>query len=106
MSIKRITRRRIAAPFTDHEVSPNDARTGGNVETKMNPPVQSAIGGDTETRVDTRVETKASPALQNNEGRFGADTQSRAGTNVETRSNTDVASSNGKDVPQLSRWSI
>lgn len=106
MSIKRITRRRIAAPIRDHEVSPNDARTGGNVETKINPQVQSAIGGPTETRVDTRVETKASPALQNNEGRCAADTHSRAGTNVETRSNTHVASSGGKDVPQLNRWSI
>lgn len=106
MSIKRITRRRIAAPFTNHEVHPNNARTGGNVETKINPPVQSATGGATETRVDTRVETKASPEMQNNEGRFGADTQSRAGTNVETRSNTNVASSGGKDVPQLNRWSI
>jgi hypothetical protein len=106
MSIKRITRRRIAAPFTDYEVSLNDARTGGNVETKINPPVQSAISGATGARVDTRVETKASPALQNNEGRFGADIQSRAGTNVETRSNTDVASSGGKDGPQMNRWSI
>src|SRR5215212_3517266 len=104
MSIKRISRRRIAAPFTDHDVSANDARTGGNVETKINPPVPSAIGGAPQTRVDTRVETKAGPALQNDEGRFGADTLSRAGTNVETRSNTDVASSGGKDVPQMNRW--
>ena len=106
MSIKRISRRRVAAPVMEYV---EDSRTGGDVETKINPLVQSSAGGDTPSRVDTRVETKDGP---------GGDIQSRAGTNIETRTNTEVETrhsategskaepSGGKDAPTLSRWSV
>lgn len=90
MSIKRISRNRVAAPimeYVDEELLatkvntsvdawPNDNRTGGDVETKINPPVESKVGGGI---------------------------QSREGTNIETRTSTDVEF---KDHPQMSRWSV
>jgi hypothetical protein len=79
MSIKRISRRRVAAPIIEYVdeamLTTNNTRTGGDVETKINPPMQSGDGGDT---------------------------QSRAGTNVETRTSTEV----GKNAPTVNRWSV
>ena len=111
MSIKRISRRRVAAPIMEYveEAPLNDTRAGGSVETKINPPVQTSAGGDIPSRVDTRVETKDGP---------GGDIQSRAGTNIETRTNTEVETrhsttegsktepSGGKDAPTVSKWSV
>ncbi len=79
MSIKRISRRRIAAPIMDYVdnvisvdtyagIKPDDTRTGGDVETKINPAGQSRVGNDVETRVEMRVESKSGP---NVESRFG-----------------------------------
>lgn len=67
MSIKRISRRRVAAPIMDY-VKPEDTRTGGDVETKINPTAQSRVGNDVETRVETRIESKSGPKV---ESRFG-----------------------------------
>ena len=110
MSIKRISRRRVAAPIMEYvEEAQLNNRAGGSVETKINPLVQSNAGGDMPSRVDTRVETKDDP---------GGDIQSRTGTNIETRTNTEVETrhsategnkaepSGGKDAPTLSRWSV
>ena len=72
MSIKRITRRRIAAPIMEYA----DNRTGGDVETKFNPPEQKV-----QSRAGTNIET-------------------RTNTEVETRHDTG-----SKDAPTLSRWS-
>ncbi|HEX7314390.1 MAG TPA: hypothetical protein VF297_10730 [Pyrinomonadaceae bacterium] len=84
MSIKRISRRRVAAPFTEHVEKedskinasvdvradgPNDVRIGGNVETKAVPAVESKVGGDTQFRVETRVETKYGTELRDTRGR-------------------------------------
>lgn len=109
MSIKRISRKRVTVPiYIDDEpmatrvgtkedirantsvvVSPNDTRTGGNVETKSDP--LSRLGGETPSRVGTFIDT-------------------REGTNVETRSSTkehsEAASSGSKDHPHMSRSSV
>lgn len=77
MSIKRISRRRVAAPIMDYVddvntnagIKPENTRTGGDVETKINPAAHSKVGTDVETRVETRVESKSGP---NVESRFGA----------------------------------
>jgi hypothetical protein len=111
MSIKRISRTRVAAPVTeyvdeeppaagsgmqeDSRVStlvyvraggPDETRTGGDVETKAGPASESRIGGDVETRVDTRVETKHSTELSGEEGRIGGPS--------------------GRDSPPRSKWSV
>ena len=68
MSIKRISRRRIAAPVTEYvDEGPlatkiagelDNARVGGDVETKANPSTATSIGGDIEARVGSNVETR------------------------------------------------
>lgn len=81
MSIKRISRMRVADPITgdvDEEPlatsistnanGPDNARTGGNVETKASPQEESAAGSDIQSRVGTNIDT-------------------RIDTNVETRFN-------------------
>ena len=100
MSIKRITRRRIAAPIIGYADEASGNRTGGDVETKINPPAQGKVNGDMLSRVDTRVETKDGP---------GGDMQYRAGTNIETRTNTEVETrydTGGKNAPTVNRCSI
>jgi hypothetical protein len=111
MSIKRISRTRVAAPLTEYvdeeplatrigtkedsrvnsnvdvrAGGPDDTRTGGNVETKASPAVESRVGGNIETRVDTRVETKHSPELWGKE--------------------TKIGGPSGRDSPTKNRWSV
>jgi hypothetical protein len=61
MSIKRISRRRVAAPVNTSVDLQSDTRTGGDVETKINPPapsdnLQSRTGSNVETRAGTSAE--------------------------------------------------
>lgn len=71
MSIKRVSRMRVTAPITedvDEELlatsissnasGPDNARTGGNVETKASPQVESTGGRDIQSRVGTNIDTR------------------------------------------------
>ena len=77
MSIKRISRTRVATPVTEYvnedllatrigtkvetrAGEPDDTRVGGDVQTKASPAVESVVGGDIQSRVDIRVQTKYS----------------------------------------------
>ncbi len=69
MSVKRISRRRVAAPVTDSVDEElftttsagqlDNARTGGNVETKDGSYSKSSVeSGDAQSRVGSNVETR------------------------------------------------
>ena len=64
MSIKRISRRRVAAPVTEYVNEVEDARAGGNVVTKATTPNNKASVPtnksvpDTESRVSTILDVR------------------------------------------------
>ena len=74
MSIKRISRRRVAAPYAEYvdqkplttiAGGPDDARVGADVETKASVPTNRAVvptnktvSSDIESKVGTKVDTR------------------------------------------------
>ncbi len=75
MSIKRISRHRVAAPigeFVDEDPlatristkqdtiadTKDNTRTGGDVETRVSPKLESSLGGGKQSRTGGDVETK------------------------------------------------
>jgi hypothetical protein len=103
MSIKRISRTRVAAPVTEHvDEEPLATRIGTEEESRVGGPDAARIGGN--------VETKAGPAV---ESRVGGDIQSRVGSNVETKNSPEwcgkesrIGDTSGRDSPTKSRWSV
>lgn len=113
MSIKRISRRRVAASVTEYvDEEPLATRIDTKEDSRVSAPVNVTVGGPDDARVGGDVETKAIPAVAS---RVGGDVQSRVGTNVDTRTGTDVAwtysnkegraePAGGRASPTKSRW--
>jgi hypothetical protein len=84
MSIKRISRTRVAAPFTEYvDEELLETRIGKKEDSRVGTNIDVRAGGPDDTRAGGDVETKASPA-------------------VESRGGGDIS---GKDSPAKSRWS-
>lgn len=76
MSIKRISRTRVAAPITEYvDEEPLAMKIDTKEDNRVGTNVDVRVGGDVETKASTAVESRAEPA-------------------------------SGKDSPTKSRWSV
>lgn len=120
MSIKRISRTRVAAPFTEYvDEEPPATRIGTKEDSRVGGEDDSRFGTVQDWRAGGDVVVKASPALESSigdtGGRGGLDqardsSMNRAGGNVETKSSTEAEGraepGDGRNYPTKNRWSV